>query len=71
VNEKEEELGEFIGKIRKCNSYSDTSSTSIIIKLYSTSISKYDEEIGMSLITKTTTTFDSYDEKWSQWLVSL
>lgn len=71
VNQKEEELGEFTGKIRKCNSYPDTGSTTIIIKLYSTSISKCDEEIGMSLITKTTTTFNAYDEKWSQWLVSL
>lgn len=69
MNEKEEELGEFTGKIRTCNSHSDDNSTSIIINIHCTSVSEHDEEIGMSLIAKTTTTFDSYDEKWSQWLV--
>lgn len=69
VNEKQEELGEFIGKIRKCN-YSQ-SCASIMINLHSTSFSEYGKETGMSLVTNTTTDFHSYEEKWSQWLVSM
>lgn len=61
------ELGEFIGKIRTCNL--NNSTASIMINVHSTNISKNGEEIGMSLITKTTAKFDSYEEKWSQWLL--
>jgi len=65
VNEKEEELGEFVGKIRKSNS--NTNSTSLMINLNSTSIHEHGKEIGFSVITITTTDFLSYKEKWSQW----
>lgn len=67
INENEEELGEFIGKIRPC--HSNTNSSSILVNLHSISTSVNGEENGMSLITKTTTTFDTYEEKWSQWLL--
>lgn len=63
VNEKNEELGEFIGKIwtGKLNN------TSIIISLNSTNTSEYGEETGMCVGTTTTENFHSYEEKWSQW----
>ncbi|XP_022160824.1 LOW QUALITY PROTEIN: ciliogenesis-associated TTC17-interacting protein-like [Myzus persicae] len=65
VNEKEEELGEFVGKIRK--SGSNTKPESLMIILNSTSIHEHGKEIGFSVITTTTTDFLSYEEKWSQW----
>ncbi|XP_060875993.1 ciliogenesis-associated TTC17-interacting protein-like [Metopolophium dirhodum] len=64
VNEKKEVLGEFVGQIQKSNS--NTNSESLIINLNSTSISKHGKEIGMSVITFTTTNLLSYEEKWSQ-----
>lgn len=67
VNEKEEELGELIGKIRASNT--NTSSPSMTINLQSKSISDYGEETGTSVITNTATSFKSYEEKWSQWSV--
>lgn len=64
VNEKKEVLGEFVGQIQKSNS--NTNSESLIINLNSTSISENGKEIGMSVITFTTTNLLSYEEKWSQ-----
>lgn len=64
VNENQEELGEFIGKIRRCNF--KTNSTSLMININSTNVSECGQKIGMSLITNTTTDFHSYEEKWSQ-----
>lgn len=69
VDNDGKELGEFIGKIRRCNS--NNSTASIMINVHSTNISENGEEIGMNLITKTTAKFDSYEEKWSQWLLLL
>lgn len=66
VNEKEEELGEHIGRIRSCNL--NTSSPSMMINVRSKSISVYGEETGTSVITDAATSFKSYEEKWSQWL---
>jgi hypothetical protein len=63
VNEKNEELGEFIGKIWTGNS----NNTSLIISLNSTNTSQRGEQIGMKVITTTTENFHSYAEKWSQW----
>lgn len=68
VNEKEEEVGEFIGRIRTCNS--NTIAESMMINFYS-SIFEHGEEKGMSVVTNTTANFHSYEEKWSQWLVSI
>jgi len=65
VNEKEEELGEFVGKIRKSNS--NTKPASLMIILNSSSIHEHGKEIGFSVITTTSTNFLSYEEKWSQW----
>lgn len=69
MNEKEEEVGEFIGKIRTCKS--NTISESMMINIHSTSISEHGEEKGMSVVSNTTMNFHSYEEKWSQWLVSI
>lgn len=69
INEKRQEVGEFIGKIRTCNNSND--SASIIINLHSTSFSEHGKETGMSLVTNTTIDFNSYEEKWSQWLVPI
>lgn len=65
VNEKEEEIGEFTGKIRSNNF--NTTNPSIVINLHSISNSKQNEEIGMSVTSTTTSNFNSYEEKWSQW----
>jgi len=67
VNKKEEELGEFIGKVRICNL--NINSTSIIVNLNSKSVDENGDEIIMSVVTKTTDNFDSFEEKWSQWLI--
>lgn len=67
MNEKEEEVGEFIGKIRTCNS--NTTSESMMINMRSRSISDHGGERGMTVVTKTTANFHSYEEKWTQWLV--
>lgn len=67
LNEKENEIGEFTGKIRK--SYTNTNSASLMINLNSTSISEHGNEIGLGVITNTTENFHSYEEKWSQWLI--
>lgn len=64
VNENEE-LGEFNGKVRQCNS--NISTSLLIVHLHSKSISEFGEEVGMSLMTKTTANFHTYEEKWSQW----
>jgi len=65
VNENEDELCEFVDKIRKSNL--NTKSASLKIILNSTSIPEHGKEIGFSVITNTTTDFLSYKEKWSQW----
>lgn len=67
MNKKEEELGEFIGKVRICNL--NINSTSIIVNLNSKSVDENGDEIIMSVVTKTTDNFDSFEEKWSQWLI--
>lgn len=64
---EEEELGEFIGKIRTCNLNID--STSIIVYLNSKNVGRNGDEFVMSVITKTTNDFDSFEEKWSQRLI--
>lgn len=63
VNEKNEELGEFIGKIWTGNS----NNTSLIINLNSINTTQRGEQIGMRVVTTTTENFNSYAEKWSQW----
>lgn len=65
VNEKEEEIGQFSGKIRTKNL--DINNPSIMINLQSTSKSIHSEDIGMSIVSTTTSNFQSYEEKWSQW----
>ncbi|XP_026822569.1 ciliogenesis-associated TTC17-interacting protein-like [Rhopalosiphum maidis] len=65
LNEKNEEVGEFVGKIRKSNS--NTNPATLMIHLNSTNISEHGREIGLSVITTTTANFLSYEEKWSQW----
>ncbi|KAE9540908.1 hypothetical protein AGLY_004153 [Aphis glycines] len=64
-NEKEEEVGEFVGKIRK--SHLNTNPSTLMINLNSTNIFEHGKEIGLSVITTTTVNFLSYEEKWSQW----
>lgn len=65
VNEKDEEIGEFSGKIRTTNL--NANNPSIMINLHSTSKSTHSEDIGMSIVTTTTSNFHSYEEKRSQW----
>lgn len=65
VNEKEEEIGQFNGKIRTKNL--NINNPSIMINLYSTNKSTHSEDVGMSIVTTTTSNFHSYEEKWSQW----
>lgn len=65
MNEKDEEVGEFVGKIRKNNS--NINPATLMIHLNSTNISEHGREIGLSVITTTTANFLSYEEKWSQW----
>ncbi|XP_025208132.1 ciliogenesis-associated TTC17-interacting protein-like [Melanaphis sacchari] len=65
LNEKGEELGEFVGKIRKSNL--NTNPATLIVNLNSTNISEQGKEIGLSVITTTTANFRSYEEKWLQW----
>jgi len=67
MNKKEEELGEFIGKVWTCNL--NINSISIMVNLNSKSVDENGDEIMMSVVTKTTDNFDSFEEKWSQWLI--
>jgi len=67
VNQKGEVLGEFVGKIHTCDL--NINSSSLMVNLNSKSVDENGQEILMSVITKTTGNFKSFEEKWSQWLI--
>lgn len=66
MDENGKKLGKFVGKIRATGS-NDTDLKSITVNMHSTSVFDDGDKTGMTVATNTTSNFDSYEEKWSQW----